>query len=178
MKNKAEFLAVLERRFHDNMNRHEDLAWDEVLARLEGKEKAFESLYKMEESGGEPDVVYFGDGIITFYDCAPESPVGRRSLCYDRAAHASRKKNKPEGSALGMAEDMGVEVLDEAEYARIQAVFPFDQKTSSWIATPKDIRELGGALFGDRRYERVFTYHNGAESYYAGRGFRAKLELE
>lgn len=177
MEAKAEFLNVLRERFNANMNRHKDLTWDEVLKRLQANPKALEALYKMEETGGEPDVVLIVEGAIAFYDCAPESPLGRRSLCYDEAALASRKKNKPEGSAMGMAEEMGIEMLDEAEYAKVQAVFPFDQKTSSWIASPDAIRELGGALFGDRRYDRVFIYHNGAESYYSGRGFRAKLEI-
>lgn len=178
MQNKTEFLELLKTRFHENMNRHEGLAWEEVLVKLEDNPKALASLYKMEETGGEPDVVSLDEEAITFYDCAPESPSGRRSLCYDQAALESRKKNKPNGSALGMAEDMGVEVLDESEYARVQAVVPFDLKTSSWLASPDSVRILGGALFGDRRYERVFTYHNGAESYYASRGFRAKLELK
>lgn len=178
MKDKTGFLKVLQERFNANMHRHEGLTWEEVEAKLAGNTKALESLYKMEETGGEPDVVLLDEGVITFYDCAPETPLGRRSLCYDQTALEARKKNKPEGSALGMAEEMGVHVLDEAEYARVQAVFPFDQKTSSWITTPEPIRELGGALFGDRRYNRVFIYHNGAESYYAARGFRAKLELD
>lgn len=154
------------------------LSWEEVLEKLEVNLDALESLSKMEESGGEPDVVSLDEDVIAFYDCASETPLGRRSLCYDQAALDSRKKNKPEGSAMGMAEEMGVEMLDETEYARVQAVVPFDQKTSSWIASPDSIRKLGGALFGDRRYDRVFTYHNGAEYYYSARGFRAKLKLK
>lgn len=178
MKTKEEFLKVLRDRFDANRHRHEGITWEDVLAKLESNDKARESLYKMEETGGEPDVVLLDNGIITFYDCAPETPMGRRSLCYDQAAHESRRKNKPEGSALGMAEEMGVEILDEEEYARVQAVVPMDQKTSSWLKTSDSVRQLGGALFGDRRYDRVFIYHNGAESYYSVRGFRAKLKLE
>lgn len=178
MKTKEEFLKVLRDRFDANRHRHEGITWEDVLAKLESNDKARESLYKMEETGGEPDVVLLDNGIITFYDCAPETPMGRRSLCYDQAAHESRRKNKPEGSALGMAEEMGVEILDEEEYARVQAVVPMDQKTSSWLKTSDSVRQLGGALFGDRRYDRVFIYHNGAESYYSARGFRAKLKLE
>ncbi len=178
MKTKEEFLKVLRDRFNANRHRHEGITWEDVLSKLESNDKALESLYKMEETGGEPDVVLLDNGIITFYDCAPETPMGRRSLCYDQAAHESRRKNKPEGSALGMAEEMGVEILDEEEYARVQAVVPMDQKTSSWLKTSDSVRQLGGALFGDRRYDRVFIYHNGAESYYSARGFRAKLKLE
>lgn len=178
MKTKEEFLKVLRDRFDANRHRHEGITWEDVLAKLESNDKARESLYKMEETGGEPDVVLLDNGIITFYDCAPETPMGRRSLCYDQAAHESRRKNKPEGSALGMAQEMGVEILDEEEYARVQAVVPMDQKTSSWLKTSDSVRQLGGALFGDRRYDRVFIYHNGAESYYSARGFRAKLKLE
>ncbi|WP_312512473.1 DUF4256 domain-containing protein [Massilia sp.] len=172
-----QLLAVLKTRFDNNMRRHARLTWDAVLARLDARPDALAALGAMEASGGEPDVIGLdGDG-ITFCDCAPETPSGRRSLCYDRAARDARKEHKPHGSALDLAAGMGVELLDEAGYRALQELGEFDTKTSSWIATPPDVRAKGGALFGDRRYGRVFVYHNGADSYYAVRGFRALLRV-
>jgi len=170
---------VLQERFEKNMSRHEGLTWTAVQAKLEASPQKWEALGQMEVSGGEPDVIAYDSesGEYLFCDCAPESPVGRRSLCYDNAALEGRKENKPQDSAVHMAEVMGVELLTEAAYRRLQELGSFDAKTSSWIATPDDIRALGGALFCDRRYGHVFTYHNGAESYYGGRGFRALLRV-
>ena len=167
-------LSILEGRFDANPHRHEGLRWPEIEARLD--QPFLEALVRMEGTGGEPDVVLFG-GEPNFVDCAPESPVGRRSLCFDRKAWDSRKANKPEGSAVEWAESMGVRLLTEAQYRHLQTLGEFDLKTSSWIETPPDVRALGGALFCDRRYDRVFTFHNGADSYYASRGFRAKVEI-
>lgn len=172
-------LDILEARFGAHPERHEGLRWDAVLKRLDGNTAALKSLQAMEDSGGEPDVTAVDrkSGRITFADCSPESPAGRRSLCYDRAALDARKEAKPGGSAMEMAERMGVRMLNEAEYRALQALGDFDLKTSSWILTPAPIRKLGGALFCDKRYNQVFTYHNGAQSYYASRGFRATVEI-
>lgn len=167
-------LRTLARRFAANPQRHEGITWDEVAARLARDAAAMRALEGMERTGGEPDVIgrEAASGAIVFCDCAAESPAGRRSLCYDAAALAARKENAPAGSAMAMAESLGIELLDEAGYAALQRLGAFDLKTSSWLRTPEDVRALGGALFGDRRYGRVFTYHNGAQSYYAARGFR------
>ena len=171
------FLQILETRFQKNMHRHLKIKWDEVLRKLEANPKKLEVLQKMEETGGEPDLVDFGDNTTTFCDCSAESPTGRRSLCYDQAALDSRKEHKPKDSAIEMAKELGIELLTEAEYRTLQELGTFDLKTSSWIQTPTSIRKLGGALFCDRRYDQVFLYHNGAESYYAARGFRGSLKV-
>ncbi len=170
---------LLAERFARYPARHPGLDWAWVQARLEGKAGALTSLQAMEASGGEPDVIGRddADGAVLFCDCAEQSPLGRRSLCFDEAAWASRKANRPQSSALAMAAAMGISVLDEDQYRALQALGEFDTKTSSWLQTPAAIRERGGALFGDRRYGRVFTYHNGAESYYAVRGFRGLLRV-
>jgi hypothetical protein len=169
---KKEIIETLKARFEENMSRHEGIDWSDVQVRLEADEKKLWSLSEMERTGGEPDVVgRDGEGYL-FIDCSAESPIGRRSLCYDRKALESRKKNKPENAAMDMAEEMGIEILTEAQYRKLQDLGPFDTKTSSWIKTPEDIRSLGGALFCDRRYDTVFVYHNGADSYYSARGFR------
>ena len=170
-------LSELKSRFEKNMNRHKGLEWENVKAKLESDTKLLWSLHEMERTGGEPDVVGFDkkSGEYIFYDCSPESPKGRRSLCYDRQALDSRKENKPESSAMEMANAMGIELLTEEEYRNLQKLGNFDTKTSSWIATPSAIRKLGGAIFADFRYGNVFVYHNGAESYYAARGFRGSL---
>lgn len=169
----------LKTRFETNMHRHEGLDWAEVQTRLKANAEKMWSLNEMESTGGEPDVVGRDEktGEYVFYDCAPESPEGRRSLCYDREALESRKKHKPESSAIDMAGAMGVELLTEQQYRELQELGEFDTKTSSWVKTPERIRELGGALFCDRRYDTVFVYHNGAESYYASRGFRGALRV-
>jgi len=174
-----ELLHLLQHRFEKHMSRHPKIAWAEVLPRLDGRHAVLESLHQMERSGGEPDVIgrEAGSGRIIFCDCSAESPPGRRSLCYDRAALDGRKENKPGGSAVEAAAAMGVELLDEALYRELQTHGVFDAKTSSWLATPPELRTLGGALFGDFRYGRVFIYHNGAPSYYAARGFRAMLKV-
>lgn len=174
-----ELLSVLRCRFDSNRRRHEGLAWEGVLANLLTSPTALRSLGAMEATGGEPDVIGFDNaaGQYVFCDCSPESPSGRRSLCYDGEAWTARKENKPTGSAVETAAAMGVELLDEAHYRRLQQLGEFDTKTSSWIVTPEDVRRLGGALFGDRRYGRVFVYHNGAQSYYAARGFRGLLRV-
>jgi hypothetical protein len=176
--NKA-LLDVLKARFEKNMRRHEGLEWDKVQARLEGNMKKLWSLNQMEITGGEPDVVTFDKqtGEYIFYDCSAESPKGRRSFCYDGAALASRKEYKPENNAIDAAEAIGIELLTEEQYRGLQQLGNFDTKTSSWIKTPANIRKLGGALFCDRRYDTVFLYHNGAESYYAARGFRGLLRV-
>jgi hypothetical protein len=175
----AELVEALKARFEKNMHRHRGLAWAEVQARLEANPAALKPLREMEATGGEPDVVggAVRSGGYTFYDCAAESPAGRRSLCYDREALESRKKHKPQGSAVAMAAAMGVGLLTEEQYRELQKVGEFDQKTSSWVETPTDVRALGGALFCDRRYGKVFVYHNGAESYYGARGFRSFLRV-
>lgn len=172
-------LATLQARFEKNKERHAGLEWAKVKARLEAAPAKLWSLHEMEESGGEPDVVRRDDksGEYVFVDCSAESPKGRRSLCYDRAALDSRKEHKPKSSALDTAAAMDVEILTEQQYRQLQELGEFDAKTSSWVATPDDIRALGGALFCDRRFGHVFVYHNGAESYYAARGFRASLRV-
>jgi hypothetical protein len=178
-KERDELLQALRARFEQNMHRHKGIAWNKVGAALEDNPAALKSLREMEATGGEPDVIAQdkGTGSYTFCDCSAESPVGRRSLCYDGAALKSRKENKPKGSAAEMAAKMGIEMLTEEQYRALQKQGEFDTKTSSWISTPADVRTLGGALFCDRRYGRVFVYHNGAESYYAARGFRGTLKL-
>ena len=172
-------LATLAERFAANMARHRGMRWDAVAARLAKAPKAMRAVTEMERTGGEPDVVGREGkaGAFVFMDCAAESPKGRRSLCYDGAALQARKEHKPKGSALQMAAEMGVALLSEEEYRMLQEVGEFDLKSSSWILTPADIRKRGGALFCDRRYDHVFTYHNGAESYYAARGFRAVVRV-
>ena len=172
-------LTVLKKRFEENMTRHEGLEWAKVQAKLEANDEKLGILSEMERTGGEPDVVGFDKktGEYIFYDCSEESPKGRRSLCYDREALESRKEHKPKHSAVGMAKEMGVELLTEEEYWELQQLGHFDTKTSSWLKTPSDIRRLGGAIFGDYRFGRIFTYHNGAESYYAARAFRGKLRV-
>ena len=176
---REELLATLEARFEANMNRHEGLTWKKVQARLEGAPDKMESLREMERTGGEPDVIGRDErtGEVLFVDCSAESPQGRRSLCYDREALEARKKHKPEGSAMELAAAMGAALLSEEEYRSLQRLGPFDTKTSSWLMTPPDIRALGGSIFGDYRYGTVFIYHNGAESYYAARGFRCVLRV-
>jgi len=178
-KQTEELLKVLKARFEKNKNRHKGLDWAKVQARLEAKPEKLWSLHEMEASGGEPDVVGHDKktGEYLFYDCSAESPKGRRSICYDRKALDARKENKPKNSAMDIAAAMGVELLTEAEYRALQKLGEFDTKTSSWVATPDNIRKLGGALFCDRRYDTVFTYHNGADSYYAARGFRGSLRV-
>jgi len=174
-----QLLAVQEDRFAKNMNRHQGLDWTHIKARLEANTEKLWSLYEMERTGGEPDVVGYDNhtGEYIFYDCAAESPKGRRSVCYDREGLESRKEHKPENNALDMAAAMGIELLTEEQYRELQQLGPFDTKTSSWLKTPADIRKLGGALFGDYRYGHVFVYHNGAQSYYAARAFRGSLRV-
>ena len=176
---RAELLGTLKKRFEANMPRHAKLDWDKVQARLEADAEKLWSLYEMEKSGGEPDVVGHDKktGEYIFYDCSPESPKGRRSVCYDRKALDSRKEHKPKNSALDLADAMGIELLTEEQYRELQQLGEFDLKTSSWVETPAEIRKLGGAIFCDRRYDTVFTYHNGAESYYAARGFRGSVKV-
>lgn len=178
-KQHEEILRVLKARFEKNMNRHKGLKWAEVQARLEANPEKLRSLSQMEETGGEPDVVDFDKktGECTFFDCSAESPNGRRSLCYDRQALESRKEHKPKNSAEEVASDLGVELLTEEQYRGLQTLGHFDTKTSSWLRTPAEIRKLGGAIFADYRYGQVFVYHNGAESYYAARGFRGCLKV-
>ncbi|QNF34755.1 DUF4256 domain-containing protein [Adhaeribacter swui] len=179
LEQQEELLQTLQVRFEKNKNRHPAIAWAEVQARIENKPEKLWSLYAMEETGGEPDVVgYDAEGQeYLFYDCSPESPKGRRSLCYDLASWESRKQFKPENNAMNMAAELGIELLTEEQYRELQQLGHFDTKTSSWIKTPAAIRKLGGALFCDRRYNQVFVYHNGAESYYAARGFRGSLRV-
>jgi len=176
---RTQLLRSLQSRFESNAHRHNGVAWEAVVARLEASPTALVSLGQMEASGGEPDVIGGAEstGRFTFCDCSRESPAGRRSLCYDREALNARKENKPEGSAVEMALAMGVELLTEEQYRTLQQFGEFDAKTSSWIATPRDVRSLGGALFCDRRYGKVFVYHNGVQSYYAARGFRGQLRV-
>lgn len=178
-KQHEELLNVLRARFDTNMHRHKGIEWDNVQARLEDHPDKLWSLGQMENTGGEPDLVGQDTktGKYVFYDCSPESPKGRRSVCYDREALESRKHHKPANSAIGMASVMGIEILTEEQYRKLQKLGRFDTKTSSWLKTPSDIRDLGGAIFGDWRYGRVFVYHNGAESYYAARGFRGSLRV-
>lgn len=170
-------ISILKIRFEKNKNRHSAIEWNNVQSKLEANPEKLWSLYEMEKTGGEPDVVGFENGAYIFYDCSPESPKDRRSLCYDRAALDSRKENKPKDSVLDMAAAMGIELLTEEEYRELQLLGNFDLKTSSWVKTPAAIRKLGGALFCDRRYDTVFLYHNGAESYYAARAFRGSLSV-
>jgi hypothetical protein len=174
-----ELLELLGARFQHNMHRHRGFAWESIATRLRAAPEKLWSLYEMERTGGEPDVVCFASQPkdYLFCDCSAESPNGRRSVCYDPDALASRKEHKPTDSALGMAARMGVEILTEAQYRELQKLDAFDVKTSSWVMTPSEIRSRGGALFCDRRYDAVFVYHNGAESYYAARGFRGVLEV-
>ena len=176
---KEELLNTLQSRFEKNQNRHKGIEWAKVQAKLEADKAKLWSLTEMERTGGEPDVVEQDNktGEYVFYDCSPESPKGRRSLCYDQEALESRKENKPANSALAMASSMGIELLTEEQYRNLQQLGTFDSKTSSWIKTPPGIRSLGGALFADNRFAHVFVYHNGAESYYAARGFRGSLRV-
>jgi hypothetical protein len=172
-------LGTLQARFEANMGRHQEINWPAVRARLECQPEKLHALAEMERTGGEPDVVFHlreSDAYV-FVDCSAESPIGRRSLCYDRESLDSRKENKPTGCAMDMAAAMGIEILTEQQYRALQELGCFDSKTSSWIQTPAAIRKLGGALFCDRRYDRVFVYHNGAQSYYAARGFRGALSI-
>ncbi|HAD97423.1 MAG TPA: DUF4256 domain-containing protein [Cryomorphaceae bacterium] len=177
--NKQELLDILESRFRENLNRHKDMDWAGLKAKLEKSPRQLLSLYRMESTGGEPDVVGYDQkkNEYIFFDCSKESPDGRRSLCYDRAALDARKKNKPENSALDIANEIGINILTEDQYHRLQELGDFDTKTSSWIQTPSSIRERGGAIFGDFRFGRTFIYHNGADSYYAARGFRGELRV-
>jgi hypothetical protein len=174
-----ELLKTLKNRFEQNKNRHPGIAWSQVQARLEANPDKVKSLGEMEQTGGEPDVVGRDakTGTITFVDCSAESPEGRRSVCYDREGLESRKEHRPKTSAMDMADAMGIELLTEAQYRDLQKLGNFDTRTSSWIRTPAEIRDLGGALFCDRRYNQVFVYHNGAQSYYAVRGFRGTLHV-
>jgi hypothetical protein len=176
---RGELLDVLKTRFEKNMNRHKGLKWANVEEKLEANVAKLWSLNEMEETGGEPDVVGYDkkSGEYIFFDCSAESPKERRSVCYDNDALESRKEHKPKNSAFGMAAEMGIEILSEEQYRELQELGEFDLKTSSWVQTPVAIRELGGALFCDRRYDHVFLYHNGAESYYAARGFRGALRI-
>ena len=176
---REELLRALKARFEKNMNRHKGLEWAKVQAKLEANTEKLWSLNEMERTGGEPDVVGHDKktGEYIFYDCSAESPKGRRSVCYDREGLESRKEHKPENNAIYMAAAMGIELLTEEQYRELQKLGNFDAKTSSWVKTPSDIRKLGGALFCDRRYEHVFVYHNGAESYYAARAFRGSLRV-
>lgn len=173
----TELMNTLEARFTTNLERHPDLTWPDVLTRLQADNRKLAALAEMERTGGEPDVIRLSNGDLVFCDCSAESPSGRRSLCYDDEALAARKKNKPDGSAVARATEMGIELLDEATYRHLQTIGSFDLKTSSWIATPEAIRKKGGALFCDRRYDHIFVYHNGADSYYAARGFRGMFIL-
>lgn len=172
-------LKTLKDRFEKNMNRHQGLEWNNIQSKLEANREKLWSLHEMERTGGEPDVVGYDKktGEHIFYDCSPESPNGRRGLCYDQEALESRKENKPKDSAVNMAADMGIALLSEEQYRELQQYEAFDLKTSSWVRTPENVRKLGGALFCDRRYDKIFLYHNGADSYYAARGFRGALKV-
>jgi len=176
---REELFKVLRTRFDKNTDRHKGVEWDKVQTKLEANGMKTWSLHEMETTGGEPDVVGYDEktGEYIFYDCSAESPKGRRSLCYDRSAHEARKEFKPENTVIDVATDMGIELLSEEQYRDLQKLGKFDTKTSSWVKTPADIRKLGGAIFCDRRYDIVFVYHNGAESYYAARGFRGSLKV-
>jgi hypothetical protein len=179
LEQQSQLLSTLQTRFDKNRQRHQGLDWSKIQQKLEENPRKLQILFKMEETQGEPDVIGYdktSDEYI-FCDCSPESPKGRRSLCYDQQALDSRKENKPQGSAVAMASEIGIDLLDEAQYRELQKLEKFDTKTSSWIKTPDKIRALGGALFCDLRYDTVFTYHNGAESYYAARGFRGILKV-
>ncbi|HSI10223.1 MAG: DUF4256 domain-containing protein [Rariglobus sp.] len=172
-------IKKLQARFEEDINRHKGIDWSKVKARLEANSAKLWSLHEMEKTGGEPDVIGHDKktGEYIFFDCSPESPDGRTSVCYDRAGLESRKEHKPKTSAMDMAADMGIEMLTEEQYRELQTLGKFDRKSSSWVVAPDDIRKLGGALFGDRRYDHVFIYHNGAQSYYSGRGFRGSLRV-
>ncbi|MEH7118129.1 DUF4256 domain-containing protein [Neobacillus vireti] len=174
-----ELIKTLKARFEKNMNRHKEFEWAKVQEKLETNPEKLWSLYEMERTGGEPDVIDHDQkgGQFIFFDCSAESPKGRRSVCYDHEALESRKQHKPENNAIDMAADMGIEILTENQYRELQTLGSFDTKTSSWVKTPEHIRKLGGAIFCDRRYDTVFMYHNGAESYYAARGFRGSLKV-
>jgi hypothetical protein len=176
---REELLGALKERFEKNMDRHKGVEWAKVQAKLEADAEKLWSLSEMERTGGEPDVVGYDKktGEYTFYDCSAESPKGRRSICYDREALEARKEHKPKDSAINMANEMGIEILTEEQYRELQKLGEFDTKTSSWVKTPSEIRKLGGALYCDRRYNQVFLYHNGADSYYAARGFRGSLSV-
>ena len=176
---REDLLKTIRARFEKNMSRHKGIEWAAIQAKLEGDPQALRSLLEMERTGGEPDVIAQDRkaGDYLFCDCSAETPVGRRSVCYDREALESRKEHRPENSAIDMAAAMGIDILTEEQYRELQRHGDFDTKTSSWVKTPSDIRELGGALFCDRRYGKVFTYHNGAQSYYASRGFRGSLRV-
>ena len=178
-KESEELLRILKNRFEKNMHRHKNSEWAEIQTKLEANPEKLWSLSKMEETSGEPDMITYDSetGKYIFFDFSEESPKGRRSICYDNQALESRKENKPKNSAVAIANEMGMELLTEEQYYELQQLGSFDTKTSSWIATPKRIRELGGAIFGDCRYERVFFYHNGAESYYSSRGFRGSIRV-
>jgi len=178
-KQREELLSALKARFEKNMHRHQGLEWAEIQAKLEVNAEKLGSLHEMERTGGEPDVVGYDKktGEYIFYDCSAESPKGRRSLCYDREALESRKEHKPENNAIDMAAAMGIEILTEGQYRELQKLGNFDAKTSSWVKTPPEIRKLGGAIFADFRYDTVFVYHNGAQSYYGGRAFRGSLRV-
>jgi hypothetical protein len=178
-KERTALLATLKTRFDAHAGRHKDITWSQVQARLDAAPDKLVSLAEMERTGGEPDVVNLDKktGAVTFMDCSAETPIGRRSLCYDRESLDARKENKPEGSAMELAQAMGVEMLTEEQYRQLQKLGAFDLKTSSWVRTPPAIRKLGGALFCDRRYDHVFVYHNGAQSYYAARGFRGAVTV-
>ncbi len=178
-KQREELLSTLKTRFEKNMSRHKGLDWARVQSKLEAEPEKLHSLHGMERTGGEPDVVGYDEktGEFIFYDCSAESPQDRRSICYDHEALEARKVAKPRDSAVGMASAMGIELLTEEQYRALQKLGNFDTKTQSWLKTPPAIRKLGGAIFGDRRYDHVFVYHNGADSYYAGRGFRGSLRV-
>lgn len=176
---KAELIKILKVRFEKNMTRHKGINWAEVEKRLTASESVLWTISEMEGTGGEPDVIGYDEnsGEFVYCDCSPESPDGRRSVCYDREAWESRKEHRPENTAMDMAEEMGIDMLDEEGYRNLQKLGKFDTKTSSWLKTPADIRKLGGAIFGDYRYGQVFIYHNGASSYYAARGFRGVVRV-
>lgn len=178
-KQSEELLSTLKARFEKNMNRHKGIEWAKVQTKLKANTAKLWSLHEMERTGGEPDIVDYDNksGEYIFFDCSAESPAGRRSICYDHEALEKRKEHKPKNSAMGMAADMGIEILTEEQYRELQQLGKFDTKTSSWVKTPSEIRKLGGALFCDRRYDNVFVYHNGAESYYAARAFRGSLRV-
>jgi hypothetical protein len=175
----AKLLEILQTRFEQNMNRHAAVIWDDVLEKLQANPGKLRSLYEMERTGGEPDVILNDQesGTYVFCDCSAQSPAGRRSVCYDQEALETRKKNRPEASALDMAASMGIELLSELQYRELQQIGSFDTTTSSWVKTPEEIRKLGGAIFCDRRYDTVFTYHNSAGSYYSDRGFRGRITV-
>jgi len=179
LEQREELISGLKARFEGNMNRHKGIEWDRVQAKLEANTEKLWSLNEMERTGGEPDVVWYDIKVdeYIFYDCSDESPKGRRNICYDLEGLESRKEHKPENNAIDMAADMGIELLSEEQYRELQTIGKFDLKTSSWLKTPSDIRKLGGAIFADRRYNHVFVYHNGAQSYYGVRGFRGVLRV-